>query len=222
MQPLFYEYISEKVFHGCKIARIDYRLAMDIVVANHYLHRRCPVSRAYGLVSTKDNELVGVITYGIPCSNTLLRGIAGNDESDNVYELNRLWVSDTMPKNTESFFVANTIKDLDKEIIVSFADTEQGHIGYIYQACNFLYCGMSAPFLDPHVKGKEHQHIATFAHGLTNRQVVEKYGEEKVYFVQRSRKHRYIYFNAGRLRKKHLMKKLRYKILPYPKGKNNE
>ena len=134
-----------------------------------------------------------------------------------MYELNRLWVDDSVPKNGESFLIANTIKQLDKEIIVSFADTSKGHVGYVYQATNFLYCGLSAKFLDPKVRGKENMHHATYAHGMTMKQVKEVYGEENVYYVERPRKHRYIYFNCNKRRKKELKKKLRYKIYPYPK-----
>ena len=135
----------------------------------------------------------------------------------NVYELNRLWVSDDVPKNGESYLIANSIKRLDKEIIVSFADTSQSHVGYVYQATNFLYCGLSARFRDPKVKGMENMHHATYAHGMTMKQVKEKYGEENVYYVERPRKHRYIFFNANKRRKKELRALLRYKVLPYPK-----
>ena len=44
------------------------------------------------------------------------------------------------------------------------------------------------------------------------------FSDENLYYKERSRKHRYIYFNASKTRKKQLLKKLRYKILPYPKN----
>lgn len=212
-------YISDKTFNDeFKIARIPYKDAMDIVVANHYMHRKCPCSRAYGLISLKDGNIKGVVTYGVPCSSTLLKGICGKEEMHNVYELNRLWVSDDVPKNGESFLVANSMKDLDKEIIVSFSDTSVGHYGFIYQATNFLYCGLSSPFRDIRVKGKEGQHSSTFAHGLTYEECIKKFGKENVYYAERPQKHRYIYINAPHLRRKQLMKNLKYPILPYPKG----
>lgn len=198
------------------IKRIPYKLAMDIVIKHHYLHRKCPCSFAFGLFD-KNNEIKGVVVYGVSCSSTLLKGICGPEEAHNVYELNRLWVDDNVPKNGESFLIANTIKQLDKEIIVSFADTSKGHVGYVYQATNFLYCGLSAKFLDPKVRGKENMHHATYAHGMTMKQVKEVYGEENVYYVERPRKHRYVFFNCNKRRKKELKKKLRYKIYPYPK-----
>ena len=199
------------------IKPISYKEAMDIVVEKHYLHRKCPVSYAYGLVDTTTNEVMGVVTYGVSPSSTLLKGICGPEEARNVYELNRLWVDDMVAKNGESYLVANSMKLLDREIIVSFADTSQGHVGYIYQAANFIYTGLSAKFKDPKVVGKENMHHATYANGLTNAQVIEKFGAENVTFVERPRKHRYIYFNCDKRRKKELLKKLRYKTMPYPK-----
>jgi hypothetical protein len=199
------------------IKEIPYALAMETVVKNHYLHRKCPCSHAFGLFD-ENGDLRGCVIYGVSCSSTLLKGICGEDEMQNVYELNRLWVADDVPKNGESYLISHTLKKLDKEIIVSFADTSQGHIGYVYQATNFLYCGLSAKFKDPKVKGFENMHHATYAHGMTMQQVKEKYGEENVYYVERPRKHRYIYFNAKGRRKKELMNKLKYKVLPYPKA----
>lgn len=174
------------------IKQIDYHTAMDLVIRNHYLHRKCPCSYAFGLFD-KNSNIVGAVVYGVSCSSTLLKGICGEEEMHNVYELNRLWVDDNVPKNGESYLIAHTIPLLDKEIIVSFADTSQNHIGYVYQASNFLYCGLSAKFRDPKVKGLEGQHHATYAHGMTMKQVIEKYGKENVYYVERPRKHRYIY-----------------------------
>lgn len=197
------------------IKPISYKTAMDIVIEKHYLHRKCPCSKAFGLF--KDGQIVGVVVYGVSASSTLLRGIAGDEEKSNVYELTRLWVDDSVPKNGESFLIGNTIKQLDKEFIVSYADSSQNHLGVVYQATNFLYTGLSAKFRDPKVKGLENQHHATYANGLTNKQVIEKFGEDNVYWVERARKHRYIYINASGKRRKHLMAKLRYKVMDYPK-----
>lgn len=200
-----------------EIKQISYQEAIDIVVERHYLHRKCPVSYAYGLFRKSDQEIVGVVIYGVPPSSTLLRGVCGDEEAKNVYELNRLWIDDNVPKNGESFLVGSTLKKLDREIIVSFADTSQGHLGIIYQASNFIYTGLSAKFKDPKVKGLENQHHATYANGLTNQQVIDKFGADNVYFVDRPRKHRYIYFNATGGRKRELLRKLRYQIKQYPK-----
>lgn len=203
------------------ITKIDYATAMQLVIEKHYLHRRAPCSHAFGLFQKHEcpllEKLVGVITYGVSCSSTLLKGICGPEEAKNVYELTRLWVDDSVGRNAESFLIGNTIKLLDREIIVSFSEIQQGHVGTVYQAANFYYCGLSTKFSDPKIKGLEHQHHGTYANGLSKKQILEKYGEDNVYYVDRPRKHRYVYFNANPKRKKELLNKLRYKILSYPK-----
>ena len=201
------------------IKRIGYHTAMEVIITNHYLHRKCPCSYAFGLFEKETENLVGVVTYGVPCSTTLQRGICGNEEQHNVYELNRLWVDDSVPKNAESYFVSHTMPLLDREIIVSYADASQGHTGYVYQACNFIYTGMSVKFKDPVVKGKEGQHHSTFAHGMDKKTVLETYGKDNVTYKERAQKHRYIYFCANGKRKKELLAKLKYPVLPYPKNK---
>lgn len=210
--------LKEKYF----IKSISYKDAIDIVIEKHYLHRRCPVSHAYGLIEKVSGEIMGVVTYGVSPSSTLLKGICGPEEAKNVYELNRLWVDDRVSKNGESFLIANSMKYLDREIVVSFADTSQGHLGVVYQAANFMYTGLSTKFKDPKVVGKENMHHATYANGLTNAQVIEKFGVENVTFVERPRKHRYIYFNCSATKRKKLVNKLRYKIIEYPKNQTQQ
>jgi hypothetical protein len=200
------------------IERISYTQAMEIVVANHYLHRKAPCSMAFGLFHKDSLDCLGVVVYGVSASSTLLRGICGVEEASNVYELTRLWVDDSVPKNGESFLIGNTLRLLDKEIVVSYADSSQNHIGVVYQATNWIYTGLSSKFRDPKIRGLEHQHHATYAHGLSNAQVIEKYGVDNVYFVERPRKHRYIFVNASKSRKKELLRLLRYPVLPYPKA----
>jgi len=52
------------------------------------------------------------------------------------------------PKNTESFFIGNTLRWLKKNTIIktviSYADTTFSHEGTIYKASNFMRYGMTA------------------------------------------------------------------------------
>lgn len=116
------------------------REASALVVEHHYLHRRPPISNAYGLYEAED--LVGVVTFGTPASRHLQKSACPSDPGL-VIELNRLWVHDRMPKNTESWFVSRALKLLPARIVVSYADPVHGHLGYIYRALNFHYAGWS-------------------------------------------------------------------------------
>lgn len=112
--------------------------ATQLVVAKHYLHRRPPISYAFGLYT--HSKLVGVTTYGTPASRHLQKSACPSNPSK-VIELNRLWVDDKMPANTESWFVSRTLKMLPPRIVVSYADPLYGHYGYVYRALNFRYAG---------------------------------------------------------------------------------
>jgi hypothetical protein len=200
---------------GYKVCEIAAKETHWWMLNVHYARRIPSVSYAYGLV--RDGDLVGVVTYGTPPSSTLCRGICGDEYQSIVVELNRLILRDNLP-NEASRLVGGSLRLLPTpRIVVSFADTQQDHLGIVYQATNFLYTGLSARFVDPRVKGLEHQHHTTYAHGLTNVEVKEKYGEENVYFVERSRKHRYVILLGNRTEKRTMRSALRYKILPYPK-----
>ncbi len=113
-------------------------------------------------------------------------------------------------------------------IVVSYADTSKGHVGYVYQATNFLYTGLSANRVDWTIKGQEHKHSKTISDGLTLDEIKELHGDD-FYYTERSRKHRYILFHGSKTDKKVLRSKLKYEVLPYhmegswcPKGDGSE
>lgn len=121
-----------------RVQAISKRDAIRLVVEHHYMHRRPPVSFAFGLLV--GDEIKGVITFGIPASNHMLVG-ACPSEPRSVIELNRMWCCDSLPRNTESWFVSRALALLPPRIVLSYADTKEGHMGYVYRACNFLYAG---------------------------------------------------------------------------------
>ena len=207
---LFQEFSS-----GYSVSRIQSIDAHELIIKVHYAHRLPSITHAFGLFLS--GNLVGVVTYGTSPSSTLARGLCGDEWANRVLELNRLVLLNNQ-QHEASRLVGASLQMLPKpSVVVSFADTKQGHEGVVYQATNFVYTGLSAKFLDPKVKGLEHQHHATYAHGLTNAQVIEKYGAENVYFEERSRKHRYVFFVGSKSDRKRMRMALKYSVLPYPK-----
>ena len=183
-----------------QIAYVDTKpFIMDI----HYAGRMPSISYSYGLFD--DENLVGIVSFGSPASAPLCRGICGEAEKSKVIELNRLVLLNNK-KNEASFLVARAIKLLPKpKVIVSYADTAQGHSGYVYQACNFLFTGTSKPRTD--IAPKDGKHPRHHLGDTSNR-------------VVRSAKHRYVYIHADKREKKRLLALLRYPILnKYPKAK---
>jgi len=175
------------------------RLARETVEREHYLHRKPPVSFAFGLF--EGDALVGVCTFGVPASRHLQIGACPSDPALTL-ELNRLWVEDRMPRNTESWFVARCLKALPPRIVVSYADTTQGHVGFIYRALNFSWAGWTdmdrkTPRYD-YVSPGKHSRDA-FRSGFTER-------------VRRKPKHKYWTVTGDRREQRRLRA-----LCPWPK-----
>jgi hypothetical protein len=203
------------------IAQIPAKEAEPWLLVRHYAKRMCPISYAFG--AYRNSELVGIVTFGTPASSPLREGVAGKDWAKSVLELNRLCC--VSEKNMASILVGRSLRLLPKPaLVVSYADTAQGHVGYIYQATNFLYTGLSAKRTDWKIKGREHLHGATIAdesRGKENRAqwMRDKYGDD-FYLEDRPRKHRYIYLCGSKSQRSAMREALRYKLEPYPKGES--
>ena len=198
------------------VSRKDY---LPFMLNIHYAKRVPSVSYAYGLFIA--DKLEGIVSYGTPPSSTLRRGLAGDKYIGDVLELNRL-VLQCNNKNDSSWLIANSLKALPRnKIVVSYADTSQDHVGYVYQATNFIYTGLSAKRTDWKVRGKEHLHSQSIVdefRGQPNRSKLmrEKYGDN-FYSIDRPRKHRYIFIVGSKTYRKEVLKNLKYKIKNYPK-----
>jgi hypothetical protein len=198
-----------------KVLPINAYEAEPWLLEKHYAKRLPMIMYAFGLY--EDDNLIGVVTYGLPGSPMVARGICGKEHSTIVIELNRLCLLNN-DKNQASFLVANSMKLLPKPtIVISYADTGHGHVGYVYQACNFIYLGLSFKFFNWNVKGKENVHNRHLAQGMTLELMKEKYGDD-FYYSERPRKHRYIFICGNKYQKKQLVALLKYEIQPYPKG----
>jgi hypothetical protein len=196
------------LFETNGFAPISYKTAIDFLIVRHYSGRKPTVNYAFGYY--EKNLLKAVCTFGKPASNSLCTGVCGEELSPKVYELNRLCTDGDM-NIPLSEFVSWCLRQLKKHnlIIVSYADTQMYHNGYIYQACNFLYTGKTKERTDKYTEGGKHSRHYDKENNTALRKV-------------RSAKHRYIYFSADRKTKKQYLSKLNYRIEQYPKGENKK
>lgn len=189
-----------------KVEIISREETKPFILNMHYAGRMPSISYSFGLFDEAD-KLVGVVTYGKPASNSLCIGVCGSDLASKVFELNRLVLNPNLPKNSASKLVGGSLKLLKQHnlIIVSYADTAMSHIGYVYQATNWLYTGSTPSRTDKFVpKGKHSRHY--------------KSEDKPKYRVFRSSKHRYVYFAGDKGFCKATKALLNYKVQSYPKG----
>lgn len=195
------ESIKEKYF----VRPIDSNQCKEWLLYKHYAKRLCNIRYSFGLY--RNENLVGVITFGSMASPAPCVGVCGEKYRNEVIELNRLCVKDGEDKNATSFLVGNALRMIDTpKIILSYADTAQNHIGYIYQATNWIYTGLSAKRTDPDHDSNNAHNRHSFVKGLPQK--------------ERPRKHRYVYFVGNKREVKERKKALKYPIEKYPKGES--
>lgn len=172
------------------------------------------------------NEIVvAAVAYGPGGNSKTFGAVVEGYDSSNARELIRLWVHSDAPKNTASYVVSRSLKMLPSQVglVVSFADSGQGHAGYVYQSLNFYYCGMSNEGVR-YVDSSGVEVTARLANvyrmrnperfdGMSLSQIRDELGWTA---VKSHAKHRYC-LGVG-LQAKAVNRVLKSKSLPYPKG----
>ena len=199
-----------------KVCSISKPACRHLVLRHHYSGRVPGIKYCWGL--QEGSKIVGCVVFSVPASYTLCNGVCGPDFRACVLELSRLVVL-TKRKNAASFLVGRSLRLLPDAVVVSYADCNEhiGHVGYVYQATNWLYtgCGNAEPlWIDPRdgsVVSYTRRHIDEKALriGLNWRDLEKK---------KQLGKHRYVTFTGSRRFRKLGVAALRYGILPYPKG----
>ena len=112
------------------------RTEAEPLVRAHYL-KRWPGVVVATLGMWKGPFLVGVIVFALPPRETATRYRVSV-----AWELARLYIMDSEPFNSETWFMAKAIKWVRStfpavQVLVSYADPSAGHTGVIYKAANW-------------------------------------------------------------------------------------
>ncbi len=197
------------------VAAIPAALAREIVTRHHYSHRVVNNSYVHLGVYYRRN-LAGVLSFGYALNPARAGKVVEGTGNRDYLELNRMWLADVCPRNSESMAIAYSLRYIKKVLpgvawVQSFADERCGRWGVVYQAANFLYVGSHRTdfmFLDCDYYHK----LLVTAHrkgGARGRVIREGLGRAlRLSF----RQFRYVFFIKGAWRKR-----LRLPVLPYPK-----
>lgn len=183
------------------------------VVAKHYSRRASIFWAGFGLEI--DGLIQGVIVYGQP--SPPIQKHAFRDRDFQLFELSRL-VIQTQQKNAASFLVGNSLKMLPAPCaVVSYADSEQGHSGIVYQATNWIYTGATKSHDKAYlIDGKRVHPMTLRDRGITDPTRWAK--ENGIQTVPPMDKHRYFQLVGDRRQRRAMLAKLAYPVIQdYPK-----
>lgn len=180
----------------------------------HYSRRPSIFWAGFGLVI--DDLIQGVVVYGQP--SPPIQRHAFRDREFKLYELARLVVQ-TTERNAASFLIGQSLRMLEPHCaVVSYADSEWGHCGIVYQATNWLYTGATVSHDHMYIVDGVRTHPMTLRErGITDPKRWAR--ENGVATAKPLQKHRYFYLRGSRRQVKDMKAALSYPVLPdYPKG----
>ena len=140
--PVFDIFNTYVVGYECKLKNIRIEMcdksAADYIIKKHHYSKKPTKNSFLNLLVYYNNKVKGAlqIGYGIrPEKN-------GNFKKNEVVEFDRMWLSDEMPKFSETITLSLLHKFLkirykNLKAIISYSDTSVGNFGTIYKAANY-------------------------------------------------------------------------------------
>jgi hypothetical protein len=136
-----------------KISRTSSKKLLD---EYHYLHEEGNFRSGinYGLFEKETKMLIGVCVFHSVSAKEIVKGCfaINSYKLEGFMEVGRLCINPHKHEpNITSFFLSGSIKMLRKikkvVALLTYADSDY-HTGYVYQACNFKYYGLTTPKKD--------------------------------------------------------------------------
>lgn len=209
------------------IKRSTFDFVKTYISSYHYA-KTTPISYKDIFVGYYGNKIAGIVIYGLGTSVNQYTSLIPDIKNGEYRELVRVWSPDGMPKNTESRLIGKSLKMLSKKIrlVLSYSDPGQNHLGIIYQATNWLYCGMSVGGKQLVDKNGFTSHIRLLGiykrthpeyKNMPNNELMKLLGFE---YKETKGKHRYVMLRGSKKEIKLMMELIKDKIKPYPKKEN--
>jgi len=205
----------------------------EYIINRHYTAGCAVGSMMWGLYDNVD-QLRGVIAFHTPISENVRKAFFDGEKDQcwcshideehgfhqHVTELHRLATDEFLPSETTSWFVSQSLDKLKKYkpkywAVLSHADSTEGHLGTIYQACNATYTGTT----DSSKKfyRKSDGTLKPPRNGIEGNISPEEARERGWEVEERGHKHRYIFFLPdGRRHKRWIENHLKYEEKEYP------
>lgn len=122
-------------------------VANPFVKKHHYSGKVVPNSQLH-FGAFLDGELHGVLSYGCSMDKRKTMQLVEGTGWNEFLELNRMAFDDYLPRNSESYCIAKTLRMIKQQAphikwVISFADGTQCGDGTIYRASNFVLTGIT-------------------------------------------------------------------------------
>lgn len=212
---------------SARVAPIPLARALRIIERYEWLGTTGRCEAAYGLILGK--TLLGVACFGKPPGTESLN-VCGPDLRDRTICLERGACVHWAPKNAASFLISRAVRlaraDHGWEIFVAYADEQAGEIGTVYQASNWAYlgCGVGRGH-----SGARETYRKPDGKIVSSRTMRAACGSKSAALASgwtvaglSLNKHKYVWFEGTRSRRRQLRAACRFSFKPYPKRSRSE
>ena len=202
-----------------RVRPVPFRIAKELLAREHYLHSMPGGTRlSFGVFV--EPRLMGALTLGVgpKLGYRLVEGATPRDCATLV----RVWLSDQLPRNSESKVIGVVLRALRRQtslkFVLAYADPAAGHLGAIYQATGWVYTGLSSAMSLYDLGDGVPRHSRSLGYSLGTHSMEHlRSNGISVRTVPQSPKHRYLYFLDRSWRDR-----LRVPALRYPKGGSSD
>jgi len=189
--------------------------AVNYAIIHWHYSKRVPIGRSNRFGLWEDGEFKGIIMFTRGSGAMWKNGIKFGLQDVHVCELARIALDDHQMPVTQLMKITIALlkkKNPDLQLIVSYADNSQGHLGKIYQAGNWIYTGTTGNGREFIVRGRRyHSRGASSSFGTAKLSELQKIDPQAT-VLNSGFRYRYLYPLNKKLRKQ-IQKYSR----PYPK-----
>lgn len=218
MEPSLFDVEDETTMPHVRdmiVSAVSTKDVADFARRYHYTGTDGNVSWRWGLWDGP--VLHGVVAYNLP-TRSVCASVFGEDHLHRVWHMGRLVLSDASPRNSESRLIGGSLRAIQKDhpevwAVLTYAATDVGHIGYVYQATNALYTGEAGHAIQ-YVDAAGNRRSDYFGGAFVGAARAASFGWTR---HEGGPKHRYVYVLGNRRERRERLALLRYPIVPYPK-----
>ena len=216
---------------SASVEKISYQQASEVITKYEWLGNMGTTEESFGLIC--DSVIVGVVCFGRTAGTSAASAVFGESAGINVMTLCRGACVHYAPEHSASFLISSACKQLAQEGtngFISYADPQAGEIGTVYQACGWIYTGVTSPtekFITPDGEVKDARLVSaytrdrrngTLTYKRTRKEQKELMLESGHEFFTGHAKHRYVgVYGTSASHTRKLRKQVLYSSLPYPK-----
>ena len=140
---------DERFFVVRELGPDEIRRARKKILSRHYLEEgkeaaTAKIDQAFGLFPSEENtqnrwkdELLGIITFNV--ATPAVQDCCGKTNAGRVWVCGRLYVFRGQPDGCTGLLLRQALVLQKRDIVVSYADTAQGHTGGVYKNNGFTY-----------------------------------------------------------------------------------